>query len=171
MRLEKVSKDTWAASLADDDFCDIFCLHPLTASVLLLSLQSSSDEIRKMCFFSTWQPCPLRKAFVGPGVTEVAQHTKTRDQHSTQLKKNRKKKKHKTKLELQGWCNSSGLYLVELGIERLLFHSSLVLWLFVLVRLQVPVGEQSREGTEEDLVQDLTVLTRENTTNPCRLFY
>lgn len=33
-------------------------------------------------------------------------------------------------------------YLVELGIERLLLHGSLVLRLFVLVRLQVPARER-----------------------------
>lgn len=37
-----------------------------------------------------------------------------------------------------------GFHLVELRIERLLFHSSFVLWLFVLVRLKIPEGD--REG-------------------------
>lgn len=51
---------------------------------------------------------------------------------------------------------SCGLYLIELRIERLLFHSSLVLWLFVLVWLQIPAGQRGEER-KEDLIQDLIV--------------
>lgn len=80
---------------------------------------------------------------------------------------------NRNKIERNAARFSCGLYLIELRIERLLFHSSLVLWLFVLVWLQIPAGQRGEER-KEDLIQfsDAYIYEwnskNENITYPCR---
>lgn len=80
---------------------------------------------------------------------------------------------NRNKIERNAGRFSCGLYLIELRIERLLFHSSLVLWLFVLVWLQIPAGQRGEER-KEDLIQfsDAYIYEwnskNENITYPCR---
>lgn len=55
-------------------------------------------------------------------------------------------------------CGNCGFYLIELWIQRLLFHSGFVLRLFVLIRLQIP-AEDGRVYPPEQQVFSNTVLS------------